>query len=744
MACAFGACLALAATAPRGRADLVAVLWCGCVTGVALAIGLGAGAARLAAIDAGALRGPVGERATVRGEITTFPRHWQGKVGVVVETPAGRLWVEAAEPVPNLEAGAGLEATGMIHAPPGWQRSNFSRLGIARVLAASDLRPLAHRRGGLGGAVDAIRLRSEAALERGTAPSSAALLRGFVLGQDDRIDDATRERFKRSGLAHLLAVSGQNVVLLAILTIAICALLGASLRTRLVVVLALIALYVPLTGAGASIQRAGVMGAAGIVAALASRPASRWYALVLAAGATLALNPRAEGDIGWQLSFAAVLGILLFCAPMARLLAGPAPGLTRCALADAAALTISATLATAPLISFHFETLSLVALPANLLALPAEAPVMWLGMLAAAAGQIPWVPVEPLTGLAGLLAAYIDQVAAWTAGPSWAQVELGVAGLVALGAVYLTLGLGLACALRWTRRRIGLRPLAAAGRPGIAIRRWIPLGLAVAAVGVIVAIGLIRAKSFPAVGDGLRIDVIDVGQGDAILLRAPRSPPILVDSGPPDADVAGDLDDLGVEALAALLVTHPDLDHVGGATDLLAQVPVADLLYARLDRSTRASARAEGIGLDRVAAGAVVRAGSLRLDVLWPPRDRLHAGPPAEPNELSLVVLARWRGFRMLLTGDAEAEAVPVDPGNIDVLKVAHHGSDDTGLEALLARVDPELAVVSVGADNTYGHPTPGTLAAFEAAGVPVLRTDTAGTIELTADGDGGWSAPAR
>ena len=117
-----------------------------------------------------------------------------------------------------------------------------------------------------------------------------------------------REDFQRSGLAHLLAVSGQNVMLLALLVLAAGALLGAGLRARLLTALALIAVYVPLAGAGPSIQRAGVMGAAGLVAALAGRPASRWYALGLAAAVTLALNPRAAGEPGWQLSFAAVVG----------------------------------------------------------------------------------------------------------------------------------------------------------------------------------------------------------------------------------------------------------------------------------------------------------------------------------------------------------------------------------------------------------------------------------------------------
>ena len=127
-----------------------------------------------------------------------------------------------------------------------------------------------------------------------------------------------------------------------------------------------------------------------------------------------------------------------------------------------------------------------------------------------------------------------------------------------------------------------------------------------------------------------------------------------------------------------------------------------------------------------------MRSGRLRLQILWPPRELL-ADPLSgtDPNQLALVILAHWRDFSILLTADAEAEAVPIDPGPIDVLKVAHHGSDDSGLGALLDRADPKLAVISVGADNPYGHPTPGTLATLAAHGVRTLRTDLDGDVVL-------------
>ena len=151
-----------------------------------------------------------------------------------VATPAGRLLVEAPEPVADLDIGAAVSAAGRLRAPAEFERGYLERLGIARVLSARSIELRDGARTGLTGALDRVRERAQGALSAGTPDRSAALLRGFVLGQDDRIDAATVDEFKRSGLAHLLAVSGQNVVLLAILATALLGALGVGLRARLV------------------------------------------------------------------------------------------------------------------------------------------------------------------------------------------------------------------------------------------------------------------------------------------------------------------------------------------------------------------------------------------------------------------------------------------------------------------------------------------------------------------------------
>jgi competence protein ComEC len=211
---------------------------------------------------------------------------------------------------------------------------------------------------------------------------------------------------------------------------------------------------------------------------------------------------------------------------------------------------------------------------------------------------------------------------------------------------------------------------------------------------------------------GLRVEVLDVGQGDAILLRPAGAPAVLVDGGPPGAGLARKLEEAGVESLGAAVVTHPQSDHMGGVEELLGDVPIHRLLFARPARRLLGTALEAGVEPQRIAAGRELRSGALRLRVLWPPPELLTGSvPDQDPNRLSLVIEARWRHFTMLLTGDAEAEAAPIETGPVDVLKVAHHGSEDAGLGALLDRAQPRR------------H------------GVPTLRTDEEGTIVIDVGG---------
>ncbi len=557
----------------------------------------------------------------------------------------------------------------------------------------------------------------------------AALARGFVLGEDEQVDEQTIDDFRRSGLSHLLAVSGQNVALLALLAMPALAALGIPLRARLVWLLGLIAVYVPLAGAGPSIQRAGIMGALSVLATLAGRRASRLYALAIAAVVLLVVEPTIAADIGWQLSFAAVLGILIFAAPL-RAALGDRLGARgwRRPLIEAAAMTIAATIATAPLIAFHFEAVSTLTLAANLLALPAVAPAMWLGMLAAAAGQVPGFPVEALNAVNALLLAYIAQVAAWCGRPSWAypHLQLGVGGLIA---VYAAIAIAAIVTPRLSRLR---RPTRRHRRTGGAAA--LAVGLVVLALAWPAAGGAGQAMGPPA---GLRVSVLDIGQGDSILLQPAKAPALLIDGGPPGEGLDEKLRAAGVERLGAAIVTHAESDHAAGIRELLGVLPVGQVLFGVPDQATLAAAAAAAVPSGQLARGSELRTGRLRLDVLWPPAELLAGSArDQDPNQLAIVMRAQWGRFSILLSADAEAEAVPLEPGPVDVLKVAHHGSEDAGLAELLDRARPRLAVISVGADNPFGHPTAAVLKALADRGVRALRTDRDGTVVLEVVGD--------
>ena len=686
--------------------------------------------ARLAALDRSRLGPSMHREVSVRATLLDHPRlrAFGTRVAavrllsgpgrgerVLLRAPARLRW-----PV-NGGPGAELRVDGRL-VPLGPFDAHERRRNAHAVLRAAVLRATGRRRRGALGVLDGIRARTERALTAGVPGAQGALARGMVLGQDGALTDAVREDFRVTGLAHLVAASGANVLLLATLVIALAAFAGLGLTARLTLALALVAAYVPLAGAGPSIQRAGIMGAAGLVAALAGRPSSRWYALLLAATLTLAWNPRAADDAGWQLSFAAVLAMLAFVPALGRALRRAGlPG----ALADVLAVTAAATIGTAPLIALHFERLSLVSVPANLLAAPAVAPVMWLGTIAGALGQVAPALAAPVATVAALPLAYLTWLAERCAGLPFAEIGLGSPGPLGVVAVYGAAGL---VVVAW-RRRPGWRR---------------PLGALLAVAAIAGGGALAAAARPPSPPSDLTVSFLDIGQGDATLVQHAGAA-VLVDTGPPDGPILARLRAAGVRRLDLLVLTHPALDHDGAARAVLDALPV-DLVLDGEEAGARpasgpfgapAAPPVAGLAaarrIRRLAsdAGQVLRVGPMELRVLWP--RRVPAAPPgAEPNDRATVIHLRDGAFDLLLTADAESNvAAALDVPVVDALKVAHHGSDDLGLPALLERLRPRVAVVSAGANNSYGHPTPATLAALRS--VPVVRrTDRDGTVRLT------------
>jgi competence protein ComEC len=586
-------------------------------------------------------------------------------------------------------------------------------VGAHATVRLTAAQPTGRRRGGLLGAVDGVRDRAQDVLRRGPPPADAALLEGMVLGQDAALPTAVREDLRAAGLAHLVAASGANVMLLAGLAGIVLAAAGMPIRPRRVALVGLIGLYVLVAGAGPSIVRAGIMGGAGILALAASRPASRWYGLGLAAAVTLALDPWAVADPGWEMSFAAVLALVLIAPRLQRWAA--ARGLPR-GVAEAIAVAGCATLATAPIAAAHFGRTSIVAVPANLAAAPAVAPATWLGMAGAAAGQIAPAAARPLVELAATPTAYVRWVGQTAAGVPGADRELPWPLVLAVSAA----GLAAAARLRtadgrrlpreaWSRRRV----------EAIRSRRILT---AAALVAVTLALLPAVARRTPAgvPARTLRLAFLDVGQGDATLVEA-GGRRLLVDTGPPEGRVVDRLAALGVGRVDAVVLSHRARDHDGGLAALRRRLGPPEL---------------------RPRAGRILTLGPLRARVLWPP-----AGVPdtGEENDRAVVLEVEAFGRRALLPADAESPVLGrAGVGSVDVLKVSHHGSADAGLPAVLRATTPAVAVISAGAHNPYGHPAPATMEALVQAGVPVRRTDREGTVVIDLPARTGAAAVPR
>ena len=556
-------------------------------------------------------------------------------------------------------------------------------------------------------------------------------------------------------------------MLLVALAMPLLALARTGPYARGAALLALVALYVPLAGAGPSIQRAGVMGVAGIAAMMLSRPASRWYALLLAAALTLGLNPRASADPGWQLSFVAVAGILALGRPLAAVLARaggellrePAAPVARAlvrGLADGIAITVAATLATAPLVAFHFGSVPLAGLVANLLALPAVAPAMWLGMVKAALGLVaaPFPPVGALAGLLGpparLPLGYLERLAERCADLPGGRLELPLDSPAAVLGAYVAMAAAVAVLAKVARSRgrSGATPPAGSGsdRGGFAERaaRWrrAPRSLRIAVVAVVVAALLLATATglgSPSPPGDLTVRFLDIGQGDATLIQHPDGTAVLFDGGPPEGGVTRLLRRAGVRRLAVVVATHASRDHHGGLAEVLARHPVGLLLDGGDGnpdpglQAVREEAARRGVQIVPAVSPMTLRAGGLAIHVLSPP-PRSPGPPPEDPNPRAVVAIVSSAAFDLLLSADAESEALlPLDLPDVEAMKVPHHGSFDPGLPAVLDELRPQIAAIEVG-PNSYGHPTPSTLTALERAGVTTYRTDRDGTVTLTVE----------
>jgi competence protein ComEC len=604
-----------------------------------------------------------------------------------------------------LVQGTIVEVSGTLAPVPssegGFDRRRWlARQGVHESLAAREL-AVVGRRGGLAGALDRLRSGARAALLAGGDDEETRIATGVALGGSATLADSTVEDFRASGLAHLLAVSGGNVVLLVAAVLGLAWVAGMPRALAHGCAIPAVVAYAAIVGGGPSVVRAAATGVLVSLAWLAGSDRDPWHLFALAAAAVLALDPWAITGPGFQLSFVAVAAIHGLAPAIRAWLEGTPVPLRLC---GALAVSVACTVATAPVALVFFGRTSLVAsVPANLLALPAIAPLLWLALAAC----VLW-PVAPGASVAidaavralGAYVGLVAQLGKWldSALPGWALICALAGG-----------------ALAWCVRR----------HPGSAVAG----GLAGLAIGLLLPLG----RSPPPAPRGLRVTFLDVGQGDATLIEAPGLR-ALVDTGPPSARVERILRRRGVTSLDALLLSHDQLDHDGRTAAILRSLHVALLVTPVLPGAGASLGEALAAARDRHTrvvtgrAGIVVRRGAVELRVVGPQ----HATRASSDNDAALIVQARQGHCTFLLPADAESPVLLADRlAPVAVLEVSHHGSGDGTLSRLLERLRPRLAVISVGARNSYGHPSPATLATLAAAHVPVRRTDLEGDISL-------------
>lgn len=725
-----------AAGAGSARAGL------GLLAAAALLAGLGWGAARIAQTAPPALDLPARASGTVAVDAPPAP---DGRGGLRARARAEDLLADGRRLAPgtrillDLDAGAGtppvgavLRVEGRLRPPagpsaPGWWRRWLERQGVAARMRPDAVRE-AGRRGGPGGLRDRWRAWAGANAAAGLSGDRREVVRGMALGGGSRLTEEAADAFRDAGIWHLLAVSGQNVTVVAIAVLAALRALGVARRPAVAGAALVMACYCLACDGGASVGRAGIVGGLGLVAELRSSPRERWHLLLAGLAVLLAAQPRALWDPGLQLSFAAVCGLFLLAPPLAAWWRGLLPG----RVADLAAMAGAASLATAPVLVWHFERLSLAGLLLNVAAVPLAAPVVVLALAGLAAGAI-----VPAAGAA----------LAWAAGLGAEALLLSARAMSALpgAAVDLPSAAALPLLVLAAAPAVAARLLRPGGRgPGRRARR-VAVALSLAATLGLVAWAPWRPPAPAPWPAAPAVTVLDVGQGDAILLRGPGGEAALVDTGPPGspAPVVAALARHGVRRLDAVVLSHDSLDHAGGLADLAGRVRIARVLtppapeegLAAPARAALAAARAAGAGVGVVRAGDAVAVGPWRLRIIWPAR-QLPRG--ADPNTASMVAVAGAGDLDVLLTADAESPTLaPLALPAADVLKVAHHGSDDPGLPGILRRVRPAAAVIPVGRGNPFGHPRAATLAALSTAGVAVWRTDLHGDVTMTAAGPG-------
>jgi competence protein ComEC len=679
---------------------------------------------------------------------------------------------------PQLEPGDIVRIQGRIEPrPDGPYGEYLARIGVDGTLMSRQLE-ITGRAEDVGAALERLRRSAGDALAAAVPEPEAGLAAGIVIGLRDRVDRDVAAAFTAVGASHVVAISGWNIAIVAATVSALFG--GLARRRRAILLIAAIAGYVVFAGASPSVVRAAAMAGVVLLARETGRAGRASAALGWAAAILLVVEPSLVADPGFQLSTLATGGILAWANPWTERLGRMGGGRVPQWLAESLGVSLAAQAATLPVVLLTFGRLAIVSPVVNLAIVPLVAPAMaaslaalLAGALALAAGPIVIATLGGLPAWALLTAmctiiraAAALPIANVSIAPPWTMLAAATTAAVILAGppawriarmrrrAWTDRQRGAATARTSDRdRSLSTRDERDAGRVDRRPPATSPFGrLPFVALAVAT---LALALAFAHRTDGTtRITVLDVGQGDAILVEGGRGGRLLIDGGPDPNRLLVELDRRlppWDRRLDLVVLTHPHEDHVAGLPILLERYRVGHL-YETGMRGPGPGYGAFAGDLKGVAApprsilstGARIALDDVRFRVLWPDPGRVPREPPDAGrgiNDVSVVLLGEVAGRRFLLTGDVEDDVDPILAGrglpSVDILKVAHHGSATASTPPFLDAVRPSVAIVSAGAGNPYGHPARSTIDRLRSTGARVLRTDTDGSVSVTIAGDG-------
>lgn len=564
------------------------------------------------------------------------------------------------------------------------------------------------------------------------------LMRSLLFGDTYLLEKEQKEAVTRTGLAHLMAVSGQHGVFIGLLIFALLRLAGVPWRATWVLAALGIWGFAILVGMQPPVIRAAILATTLAAAQLLGRESDSLNSLALAALIVLLWDPHSLYKADFQLSYTCVLSMILLMPGLRLLLCLDAENLParkrrwvlayNKVLAVPLVISIASQVALIPLLAHHFHLFPLIGFLANLLMVPLSGAIVIGGFsMLIAAAFLP--PLSAAIGFAcqGMLQLF-DSLTRLFAAIPFASIPLPPMSAWAIGAFLLLLFSGMY-----------LRNTDAPGMAEKARSRLIIHGLAI--VALVIWLGVVRTG-----GSDLTVRMLDVGQGDAIVVHLPQGRTMLVDAGPPSAGssvIVPYLRSQGIDQLNLVVATHADSDHIGGMADVLKAVPVDWLILGPSNdqtdvlRDLREVIIQKAIPVREVRRGDEISAGSdVRIRVLSPSTDDGLAGD----NDRSVALRIDHGEQSFLLAADLSQEAefellVNEEDLDCDVLKAAHHGADSSSSVAFLNAVTPELVLVSVGRRNAFGHPNPETLERFAQQGAQVLCSDDCGSVAVSSDG---------